>query len=267
MAVVGALRWLASLLVVASCVRAAPAPTPPAPALTARASTAQASDASAPRVGDRDHDGIRDEEDRCPDAPEDCDGFEDSDGCPEEDNDNDRVPDECDRCPDTAGDLRRGGCPYVHLEVAHITIPVFVAFDRNGMRPSSTKVLEAIIPLMKEARMKRIGVVSHVLAGEIDAAHLAMRRAEVVKKQLVARGVPAEKLELRAAPPGNIEGCPTPEDGGPPPPCVSFAIVVSEGRRQQWDGTHYGDKTPPPPEPPPFECPPPRPAVPGHPCR
>ncbi|MFO0737290.1 MAG: hypothetical protein U0270_15475 [Labilithrix sp.] len=252
----GALRWFASILLVASCVRAVPAPAP----------TRGAPDAGGPRVADRDNDGIRDEDDRCPDAPEDCDGFEDSDGCPEEDNDKDGVPDDCDRCPEIAGELRKAGCPYVQLEVAYVTIPVFVAFDRDGVKPSITNVLETSIPMMKDERMKRIGVVGHALVGENDAAHLAMRRAEVVKRQLVARGVPAEKLELRAAPAGNVEGCPAPEDGGPAPPCVSFAIVESAGRRQEWDGTHYVDRTPPPPEPPPFECPRPRPAGMGHPC-
>ncbi len=37
----------------------------------------------APRDHDRDHDGVDDEVDRCPDRPEDRDGVEDDDGCPE----------------------------------------------------------------------------------------------------------------------------------------------------------------------------------------
>jgi len=37
----------------------------------------------APRDHDRDHDGIEDDADRCPDRPEDRDGVEDQDGCPE----------------------------------------------------------------------------------------------------------------------------------------------------------------------------------------
>src|SRR5262249_12459600 len=32
--------------------------------------------------GDRDHDGVPDSQDLCPDEPEDRDGFEDADGCP-----------------------------------------------------------------------------------------------------------------------------------------------------------------------------------------
>src|SRR5262249_25679318 len=37
----------------------------------------------APRMHDRDGDGIPDENDMCPDLPEDFDGFQDADGCPD----------------------------------------------------------------------------------------------------------------------------------------------------------------------------------------
>ncbi|HET9626845.1 MAG TPA: hypothetical protein VFP84_36040, partial [Kofleriaceae bacterium] len=42
---------------------------------------------------DRDGDGIADADDKCPDRPEDVDGFEDQDGCPDIDNDLDGVLD------------------------------------------------------------------------------------------------------------------------------------------------------------------------------
>jgi hypothetical protein len=41
----------------------------------------------APRSHDRDHDGIPDDVDECPDLPEDIDGVQDQDGCPENDSD------------------------------------------------------------------------------------------------------------------------------------------------------------------------------------
>jgi OOP family OmpA-OmpF porin len=68
-----------------------------------------------PNVGDRDGDGIKDDLDKCPDAPEDFDGFEDEDGCPDLDNDRDGIPDDLDKCPDIPED-RDGvededGCP------------------------------------------------------------------------------------------------------------------------------------------------------------
>ncbi len=65
--------------------------------------------------GDRDGDGIKDDVDRCPDAPEDKDGFEDEDGCPEPDNDRDGIPDVQDRCPNEPEDMDGvedgDGCP------------------------------------------------------------------------------------------------------------------------------------------------------------
>ncbi len=68
-----------------------------------------------PNIGDRDGDGIKDDIDACPDAPEDKDGFEDSDGCPELDNDRDGIPDSDDGCPmdpeDKDGFDDEDGCP------------------------------------------------------------------------------------------------------------------------------------------------------------
>jgi hypothetical protein len=69
----------------------------------------------APRVRDRDHDGVPDDVDQCPDLAEDRDGIQDQDGCPEDDADGDGVPDEQDICPLAAGPLstdpKRNGCP------------------------------------------------------------------------------------------------------------------------------------------------------------
>ncbi len=68
-----------------------------------------------PNIGDRDGDGIKDDVDKCPDDPEDFDGFEDEDGCPEPDNDRDGIPDVDDKCPnipeDKDGIDDEDGCP------------------------------------------------------------------------------------------------------------------------------------------------------------
>jgi outer membrane protein OmpA-like peptidoglycan-associated protein len=60
---------------------------------------------------DRDGDGVVDARDRCPDDPEDADGHEDADGCPDGDNDGDAIADAQDRCPDEAGPAENQGCP------------------------------------------------------------------------------------------------------------------------------------------------------------
>jgi OOP family OmpA-OmpF porin len=68
-----------------------------------------------PDFRDRDHDGVYDVDDRCPDQPEDLDGFQDKDGCPDLDNDNDGIPDAQDKCPNAAEDMDQfedeDGCP------------------------------------------------------------------------------------------------------------------------------------------------------------
>jgi hypothetical protein len=69
----------------------------------------------APRKHDQDDDGVADDRDECPDLPEDRDGIQDSDGCPEDDADSDGVLDAEDACPVTPGvastDPKTNGCP------------------------------------------------------------------------------------------------------------------------------------------------------------
>jgi hypothetical protein len=69
----------------------------------------------APDTRDSDGDGIPNNRDRCPLVPEDHDGFQDADGCPDDDNDGDGVPDAQDKCPDKPEDhdgfQDEDGCP------------------------------------------------------------------------------------------------------------------------------------------------------------
>ncbi|MCA9667182.1 MAG: hypothetical protein KC503_16400 [Myxococcales bacterium] len=59
---------------------------------------------------DSDGDGVLDRDDRCPNALEDPDGYQDDDGCPDPDNDGDGVPDDKDLCRETPG-VPPDGCP------------------------------------------------------------------------------------------------------------------------------------------------------------
>jgi OOP family OmpA-OmpF porin len=67
------------------------------------------------KSGDKDGDGIPDDIDKCPNEPEDKDGFQDQDGCPDLDNDGDGIPDAIDKCPnepeDKDGFQDDDGCP------------------------------------------------------------------------------------------------------------------------------------------------------------
>ena len=68
-------------------------------------------------IVDTDGDTIPDDRDQCPTAPEDFDGFEDQDGCPDPDNDGDDILDVDDACPNVPGekdpDPKKNGCPVV----------------------------------------------------------------------------------------------------------------------------------------------------------
>jgi OmpA-OmpF porin, OOP family len=68
-----------------------------------------------PDIPDDDRDGLINRADRCPREPEDPDGYQDDDGCPDEDNDKDGIADAKDRCPLRA-EIRNSiddqdGCP------------------------------------------------------------------------------------------------------------------------------------------------------------
>jgi outer membrane protein OmpA-like peptidoglycan-associated protein len=64
---------------------------------------------------DNDGDGVLDIYDACPLVPEDLDGFEDGDGCPDLDHDGDGIPEPIDQCPtdpeDFDGFEDENGCP------------------------------------------------------------------------------------------------------------------------------------------------------------
>lgn len=68
-----------------------------------------------PMPPDKDGDGVPDQYDKCPNEPEDKDGIDDGDGCPELDADTDGIPDAQDACPRVPGkpstDPKKNGCP------------------------------------------------------------------------------------------------------------------------------------------------------------
>jgi OOP family OmpA-OmpF porin len=94
----------------------------------------------APRQADQDQDGVPDEVDQCPELPEDRDGFEDQDGCPDWDNDGDGVPDKEDACPNEAGepqaDPKRNGCPRRPGDPAPVPPPESAPSVPAGPSPS-----------------------------------------------------------------------------------------------------------------------------------
>jgi outer membrane protein OmpA-like peptidoglycan-associated protein len=86
---------------------------------------------------DNDGDGIPDVKDKCPNQPEDKDGFQDDDGCPDPDNDGDGIPDVKDRCPnepETVNGIEDDdGCPEKDADVYFLgsTLQLALAFDTD----------------------------------------------------------------------------------------------------------------------------------------
>ncbi len=91
-----------------------------------------------PRSHDEDDDKVPDDVDQCRQIPEDRDGFEDEDGCPEIDDDDDGIVDKEDACPRTAGvesrNPRRNGCPVADRDKDEIPDDVDRCPDLRGVR-------------------------------------------------------------------------------------------------------------------------------------
>ncbi len=102
---------------------------------------------------DNDTDRVADARDRCPNDAEDRDGFRDEDGCPDADNDGDGVADTGDRCPaqpeNANGFEDTDGCPD--------TPPPFVFRPRESIvfhdidfRTGSAELLPTAIPVLDQ---------------------------------------------------------------------------------------------------------------------
>jgi len=97
---------------------------------------------------DNDGDGVTDDLDKCQGDLEDTDGHDDLDGCPDEDNDGDGIADEPDQCPDVAEDkdklLDEDGCP--EEDADEDTVP-----DKDDACPGEAGIPDALgCPLVME---------------------------------------------------------------------------------------------------------------------
>ena len=104
---------------------------------------------------DNDGDGIPDVSDACPDDAEDADGFEDTDGCPDLDNDGDGILDVDDQCPnepeDFDGEADEDGCPdATRLTCTEIELGETVNFDTDSdvIQSSSHALLDEVVQVM-----------------------------------------------------------------------------------------------------------------------
>ena len=132
---------------------------------------------------DRDNDGIRDDLDKCPDDPENYNGYQDDDGCPDHD------PEADDHHLVVVGKSRIDLLERIEFE-----------FDKAVLRPSAPHILDAVARAMNDnPDIELVEVQGHTDEQGPDTYNLALsqRRAEAVVAYLVAHGVAAARLTAK----------------------------------------------------------------------
>lgn len=149
---------------------------------------------------DRDHDGVPNEKDICPDRA----GPSELDGCPDEDGD--QVPDNEDKCPKEFGPAENDGCPEtgpeVELEANKIRIRGNILFETGQakIQQQSYPLLDQVYALLK--KHPEVGPVR--VDGHTDNRgargyniDLSARRAHAVVVYLVKKGIAEKRLRAK----------------------------------------------------------------------
>ncbi|MEY2931147.1 MAG: hypothetical protein RL033_1896 [Pseudomonadota bacterium] len=167
-----------------------------------------------PTSHDQDGDRISDAEDECPQDPEDRDGIEDADGCPEEDpdNDHDGVANVYDRCPDAKETINGfeddDGCPdsgdpRVVYEDGHFTVLDTIRFHTGSatIEDESHGLLDQVaLTLKANPEIEHMRVEGHTddTGGRAFNMQLSEERAHSVRRYLIQQGVNPLRLRVRS---------------------------------------------------------------------
>ncbi|MCY1071032.1 OmpA family protein [Nannocystis sp. RBIL2] len=155
---------------------------------------------------DRDRDGFLDADDKCPEEP----GVA-PDGCPVRDSDGDKLLDPDDKCVDKP-ETRNGfedtdGCPdELPAAVTRFTgVIKGIYFDlgKASIKPTSKKTMDGTVKVLKDFPDLRVEIVGHTDntgSREVNV-DLSRRRAESVRDYLVGAGISPERLQTRGAGP------------------------------------------------------------------
>ena len=154
---------------------------------------------------DRDGDGILDDVDACPDQA----GAKSEDptenGCPS-DRDGDGVPDIEDACPDAPGpgdpDPHRNGCPLARIEDGQVKIVDQIRFATNSsqiLRESDPTLLAVATTLKSHPEITKVRVEGYTdSTGKDDKnRELSYLRAHAVETWLVTSGIAAARVESK----------------------------------------------------------------------
>lgn len=154
------------------------------------------------KVSDLDNDGYADAYDVCLREPEDRDGFEDDDGCPELDNDGDGTPDKDDPCPNIPGTWCTAEKPKV---VAAATTPDSLdvsepfVFSDGTAKLDLVKSKEALRSLTQQLKAKpklRVEIFGYANEKGTDEGNLSLsqKRAEALRAFLLKMKIAKERM-------------------------------------------------------------------------
>ncbi len=179
---------------------------------------------------DTDKDGVVDSADKCPTQPEDKDGFEDADGCPELDNDGDSIADAQDLCPNAAGAAALKGCPdldkdgvadrddqcpetpgtaelkgcpkraekNVHVADKELELLQNVLFvtGKSEISAKSFTLLDEVVSVLKERSVVCVAISGHTdnVGNPAQNLELSKARAEAVRSYLESRSIASRRL-------------------------------------------------------------------------
>ena len=149
---------------------------------------------------DSDGDGVADYLDKCPNTPA---GVKvDATGCPL-DSDGDGVPDYQDKCPDRAGPASNKGCPEIKAEDKKILNEAtkYINFDFNKatLKTSSYPKLNQMVQILNDYPDYSLSIAGHTDSKGDDNYNLRLsyERAAAARKYMLAKGIPADRIEAR----------------------------------------------------------------------
>ncbi|MGE0548574.1 MAG: transporter [Kofleriaceae bacterium] len=152
---------------------------------------------------DNDQDGVPDAADKCVVCAEDKDGYEDDDGCPDIDNDHDGVIDAKDACPaqpetvngvkDTDGCPDTGGAALVRLDGDRLVVDKAPTLQNRGL----SRAGQIVVDQMSIVMIAHPEVTKWLIA--VADPKSAQKLGDAIKAWLVAKGLPAERIEILAA--------------------------------------------------------------------
>lgn len=143
---------------------------------------------------DTDGDGITDSQDKCPTVA----GPVETLGCP--DRDKDGVIDIEDKCPDVPGIKENKGCPEIREETKQLFEKALqgIQFEtgKDIIRPGSYSILNQVVAVMNENPEYLLSIYGHTDNKGDDKMNmeLSQRRAESVKKYLLDKGIPENRI-------------------------------------------------------------------------